>query len=107
MLSKKLGVFIPLPCTFNVKNSVHLINDLLEIPFDQDLKFASFDITNMYSNIPKTNLINATELMCDQHGINIEEKTEIMKISQILIEQNYFQFQDKLYIQKEELAMSA
>jgi hypothetical protein len=32
-------------------------------------------------------------------------KTEIIKISQILIEQNYFQLQDKLYIQKEGLAI--
>jgi hypothetical protein len=30
-----------------------------------------------------------------------------MKISQILIKQNYFQFQDTLYIQKEGLAMGA
>jgi hypothetical protein len=45
--------------------------------------------------------------MCNQHNINTELKQEIMKLSQILIKQNYFQFQDKLYIQKEGLAMSA
>jgi hypothetical protein len=45
--------------------------------------------------------------MCDQHDIKEEFKREIMKISQILIEQNYFQFQDTLYIQEEGLAMGA
>jgi len=44
--------------------------------------------------------------MCDQHDIIEELKHEIMKISQILIKQNNFQFQDKLNIQ-EGLAMGA
>jgi hypothetical protein len=30
-------------------NTVHIINDLIEFTYDQDLKFAYFDITNMYS----------------------------------------------------------
>jgi len=36
MLVKKLKIHIPLPYSFNVKNTVHLINDLLEIPYDQN-----------------------------------------------------------------------
>jgi hypothetical protein len=52
MLVRKLKIHIPLPHNFNVKNTVHLINDLLEVPYNQNLKFASFDITNMYSNVP-------------------------------------------------------
>jgi hypothetical protein len=75
MLTKKLEVYIPLPYTFNVINSVHLINDLLEIPYDQDFKFASFDIANMYSNASTTDLINIIELICDQRDINIEIKS--------------------------------
>jgi hypothetical protein len=35
MLSKKLGIYIPLPYTFNVKNTVHLMKDLLEVPYGQ------------------------------------------------------------------------
>jgi hypothetical protein len=52
MLSKKLKILIPVPYTFSVKNTVQLINDLLEILYDQNLKLASFDIINMYSNVP-------------------------------------------------------
>jgi hypothetical protein len=29
MLSEKLGIYIPLPYTFNVKNTVHLLKDLM------------------------------------------------------------------------------
>jgi hypothetical protein len=65
VLSRKLGIYIPVSYIFNVKNSVHLINDLLEIPYDENLNFASFDVTNMYSNVPTIDLINTIELMCD------------------------------------------
>ena len=37
--------------------------------------------------------------MCNQNDIKEQLKYEIMKISQTLIKQNYFQFQDTLYIQ--------
>jgi hypothetical protein len=45
--------------------------------------------------------------MCNQNDIKEQRKYEIMKISQILIKQNYFQFQDTLYIKEEGLAMGA
>jgi len=48
MLARNLDTFIPLPHIFNLKNTIHLMNDLLDIQFDQDLKFISFDIMNMY-----------------------------------------------------------
>jgi hypothetical protein len=57
MISKKFEMYIPLPYTFNIKNSVHLMNDLLEIPYDQELKIATFNITNTYSNVPMNELI--------------------------------------------------
>lgn len=38
MLSKKLGIYIPLPYTFNVKITIQLMKDLLDIPYDQNLK---------------------------------------------------------------------
>jgi len=98
MLSKKPSICNPLPNTFNVKNTAQLMNHLREIPFDQNLKFASFRITNMYSNVPTGELIKVMDLSCKQNDIKEQLKYEIMKISQILIKQNYFQLEDTLYI---------
>jgi len=53
MLFKKREIYIPFPYAFNVKYTVHLINYLLVFPNDQDLKFTSFDVTRLYSNIHK------------------------------------------------------
>jgi hypothetical protein len=54
----------------------------------KNLKLLSFDITNMYSNIPTKNLIGIIVLMCNQNNINEELKHEIRKLSQVLIKQN-------------------
>jgi hypothetical protein len=74
MLSKKLGIYIPLSYIFNVKNTVQLKNGSPKIPFHQDLKFSSFDTTNMYSNIPTGELTKLIDLICNQYDINGELK---------------------------------
>jgi len=52
MLASNLDTFIPIPHTFNIKNTIQLMNDLLDIQFDHNLKFVSFHIMNIYSKIP-------------------------------------------------------
>jgi hypothetical protein len=47
-----IQIHIPLPNAFNVKSSVHLMDDIFDIPYTQTTKLASFDIENMYPNIP-------------------------------------------------------
>ena len=107
MLTKKLGILIPLPYIFNIKNTIQLMEELLDIPFDKDLKFFSYDIENTYSNIPRTELTKIIKVMCKQNRLNMEIKNEIIKICNILTKQNYFQYEDLQYIQEDGLAMGA
>jgi hypothetical protein len=72
----------------------------MEIPCNSNLKFASFDITNRYSNVPINELLKILNVLCERHEMFEGIKQEIMKISQILIQQNYFRFQGTVYIQK-------
>ena len=83
------------------------MKDLLEIPYDKNLKLVSFDIKNMYSNTPTKDLIQIIDLLCNQHDIKEQLKHGIRKLSKILIKRNYFQYQDALYIQEEGLAMGS
>jgi len=50
-----------------VKNTTHLINDLKEIQYDQNLRLASFDIKNMYTNIPTSELITIIYKACQDN----------------------------------------
>jgi hypothetical protein len=72
LLPINLEVNNPLPHTFNVKNAIQLMKDLLEIPFDKDLKFVSLFIKNMYLNVPVKELIKINEPMCNQNELNKE-----------------------------------
>ena len=105
LLTKELQTHIPLPYKFNIKSTVQLINNLGDIPYNQKLKLASFDIQNMYTNIPTEELITIIKTACQNNNIEENLKQNIIKLSKTIIDQNYFQFLDKTYVQPEGLAM--
>jgi hypothetical protein len=107
LLTKKLSQYIPLLNTFNVKNSAHLIQDLTDIPYDSNLQFVSFDITNMYTNIPTDELINIINSLCKEKSIQEKLRNEIIQITKLIIRQKYFQFQNQFVIQINGLAVGA
>ena len=104
---QKLHTYIPLPYTFNVRSSTQLINDLQEIPYDQNLRLASLDITSMYTNIPTHELLSIIEEICHNSYIEKDIKTAIIRLSKTIINRNYFQFLGKTFIKTEGLAMGA
>jgi hypothetical protein len=75
-----------------MKNSAHLIDDLKEIQVHSDLNFASFDITDMYPNIPIKALIMPNEKLYNQHNIDPVQKTELITLACLITTQNYFDF---------------
>jgi hypothetical protein len=54
LFTQKINQLTPLPYSFNIKNTKHLIHNLKDTPILPHFTFASLDITNMYSNIPVT-----------------------------------------------------
>jgi hypothetical protein len=87
------------------KTPTHLIVDLKDIPVDSYLSSASFDITNMYFNLPTADLISLIAQSCDRQGLPLNLKLDILTLSNILIKQNYLCYQNTTYIQTEGLAM--
>jgi hypothetical protein len=100
MLVKLLQTHTPLPYSFNVKNTTQPIND-------NNLRLTSFDITNLYTNIPTRELLTIIDAACNNNYVEENLKHDIMKLSRIVINHNYFQFKDKTYLQHEGLAMGA
>jgi hypothetical protein len=105
ILSKSLQTYIPLPYIYNVKNSSHLINDLRDIPYNKNLRLASLDIANMYTNIPTSELVTIIDTACQSNYIENNLKHNIIMLIKTIIEQNSFQFCGKMYIQSEDLAV--
>jgi hypothetical protein len=99
-LTKMLHNHVYLPYTHNVRNSIHIMTDLQPIELNRDMRICSFDIKNMYINIPKRNAINIINNILESHSeIHMNIRKEIMHIMQMVMEQNYFQF-DKQYKNK-------
>jgi hypothetical protein len=107
-LVKKLQTHVPLPYPFNIKNTIQLINDLKNIPVDQNLRLASFDISNMYTNIPTEEILTIIESACkyndDEEGLKCDI---LLKLLKVVIGHNYFQFMDQTYVQYDGLTMGA
>jgi hypothetical protein len=61
----------------------------------------------MYTNIPTTQIKDIIITYLNNNNVYEDVKTEINNIINIIIEQNYFQFNNKYYKQKEGLAMGA
>jgi hypothetical protein len=55
------------PYSFNVQNSHSLAQSLSNIETDENKKLCSFDIENMYTNIPTSELVNIIKniMNCD------------------------------------------
>jgi hypothetical protein len=107
LLTKLLSLHIPLPYAFNVKNSVQVMNDLLDIPFTPNLSFVSFDIENMYSNVPTDDLLVIIKFMCSKQNQANKLIEELYNMTHTILKQNYFKSQNNFYVQKTGLAMGA
>ena len=90
-----------------MKNTTHLIAELQEIPYDQNLRLASFDITNMYTNIPTHDLATIIKEICKNNQIDPNIIEDIIKLTTAITNQNYFQFMNENYVQTEGLTMGA
>lgn len=79
-------------------NNLELVNKIESVTIPKNAKFASFDIINMYSNIPITIKIIRDHLIENRFGQN--------KID-IITKQNYFQYDNEFYTQVDGLPMGS
>jgi hypothetical protein len=93
---------------YNIQNSVHLTTDLQSIEINEDMRICSFNIENMYTNIPNVEVLNIIKnIMESDPETKKAEQEEIINILKSMMEQNYFRFNQQYYKQTEGLAVGA
>jgi hypothetical protein len=97
----------PLPNTLNLQNSSQLMDELQQIPYGPNIRLASFDIKNMYTNVPTSTLPHILNLICTHHNKPTTFTHDLTQLVHMIIKQNYFNFHDSIYIQNQGLAMGA
>jgi hypothetical protein len=67
------------------------MEELQELPHGQNIRLASFDITNMYTNIPTSKLPKILKLICTQHNMTAKFTRELIKLMRTLLKTKLFQ----------------
>lgn len=83
------------------------MEDLKDIPINQYTRLASFDIANMYSNIPTDKMISIIKFISLQQNVDQKLMEELILMTHTIMEQNYFEFQNKFCTTNTGLTMGA
>jgi hypothetical protein len=66
-LTNTLHNYLYLPYTYNACNSKHLMTELKTIELNSVMRVCSFNIENMYTNIPRKDIINISNNILDNN----------------------------------------
>lgn len=90
---------------FQIKNSYDLINKIQNIQLPNKTKLISFDVTNLFPNIPPQDTITLVEQLLNANHINYIKKQEILITLKTCLTQNYFEFNNTIYTNNKGLIM--
>ena len=91
-----------------IKDTNHFLQTIfnLDTPLPPDTIIATIDVKSLYTNIPHAEGINAVlEALDNKHGRMWPLRKVIHQFLEYILKENYFTFNDKLYLQKHGTAM--
>jgi hypothetical protein len=90
-----------------IKNTTDLVNKIKDTIIPHNSTLASFDITNLYTNIPVPQTLSILKNQLQHNNLQEEYIMEIMKALNIITSQNYFNTQEQFFHQPEGLPMGS
>ena len=90
--------FLPENCN-NLNTTEDFIKKLKEIKLEKDQKMVSFDITNLYPSIDTNEINQIIVEEIDKNYNNPEIKNTLITTNNLILNENYFQFNKKIYKQ--------
>jgi hypothetical protein len=95
-LNHILNMHLHLGNSFNTQNSITLANDLAKLTINDRHKLLTLDIKDLYVNIPTKETINITRTQLMKHN-SIDVTNQIINLLEVILGQNYFTYDDKIY----------
>ena len=93
--------------SFSINNSLDLVNKIKHVDLPPNSKFISFDVTSLFTNVPVEKTLKIASDILFENRTHPTIHHEIMQALTLCTSQNYFQFDHKLYSQKNGLAMGS
>lgn len=106
-VAKMLREHIVLVNSFSLKNSYDLIDKTKDIKVLQHHTLASFDMVNLYTNVPVPDTLDIVEKHLNNSNLLPEAVNEFMSLLKEILKQNYFEFNGSFYSQNDGLAMGS
>lgn len=103
-LASEISKTIDLEDKFTIKNSIELVDILKNTRITPSHRLLSLDIKNLYTSIPKNDTLS---FLKEKLLLNYDRKyvDQIINLTTISLEQNYFEFDCKYYLSKDGLGM--
>ena len=101
-----IGPLVPLSESY-IRDSTHMINILNQFNMLQDMLLCTLDITSLYTNIPHNEGIQSIKefLAIHRHTNVLPHISYIVELLEVVLTNNYFDFNDKYYYQISGTAM--
>jgi len=88
-------------------NSHEIAQELHNINITEYHKLIKLDIKHLYVNLPKQEIIQSTIFWLDKNNINKKIKEQIKHLLNVIIEQNYFQYNNQFFRPRNGIAMGS
>ncbi|XP_036317494.1 uncharacterized protein LOC118732468, partial [Rhagoletis pomonella] len=89
---------------YTITNTTELIEKMKSLKINENTKFVSFDIKDLYPSIPTIETIKTVQEIL-MGKMKREAVTEIINALKVTLKQNYFRFNNKIYKQINGLGM--
>jgi hypothetical protein len=106
-LNTRIKEYIYLPNTYTEENSYEIAQELHKIQVKDNHKIVALDIKNLYVNLPKQGITQPTIFWLDRNNTNKKIKEQIIQLLNIIIEQNYFQYNNQFFRPENGIAMGS
>jgi hypothetical protein len=105
-LTKALNHRINLNNHYNITNSINLANDLIRIDISENHRLITFDIQDLYVNVPMEETINITRQR-PLHNNGSHTTQQMLALLTVVLNQHYFSFQQTIYQPNQGIAVGS
>jgi hypothetical protein len=81
---------LPLPNTYNIKNSQEIAKETVNIRINEHMKLITLDINDLWVNLPIQGVLQAAKFWVQKSLNNEEMKRQIILLLNTVMEKNYF-----------------
>ena len=106
-MNNRIKDYVNLPNAYTTKNSYEIAQELHNIHITENHKIITLDIKDLYVNLPKKGIVQTTKFWLDKNSINKTISEQIIHLLKVIIEQNYFQYNNQFFRPENGIAMGS